>query len=105
MSDNGSIPNRRQQDIKIGELIVAIEKHGHDLDLLVNLVAGKMILDPFTDLPTGKREEGMDNRLTRLEYNANGGTGLSIRGRDKIIISFITAGLLVIAEILHAVIR
>ena len=80
--------------LRPGEAATLIEEHKtmltdistlkHDSALTVELIAGKIILDPFTHQPTGERETGIADRVESLEYNSNGGRGLSIRMRDKV---------------------
>lgn len=59
--------------------------------LVVELVAGKEIIDPFTKRPTGDREPGIAHRVEALEYASNGGRGFSVRNRDKLIIGAIAS--------------
>ncbi len=76
-----------------GEAAVLIEEHKtmltdihelkHNSALTVELVAGKLKIDPFTGKETGERSDGISQRIKSLEHSANGGKGLSIRMRDK----------------------
>lgn len=80
-----------------------VTEHSHlmsDTALLVELVAGKQKTDPFTDLPTGEREPGIAERVELLEHHTNGGRGLSIRTRDKLIIVVANGLIAVIVGIL-----
>ena len=80
-------------NLKAGEGAKLIEEHKnmltdistlkHDSALTVELIAGKIIMDKFTNLPTGEREPGIAFRVESLEHQSNGGRGMSIRLRDK----------------------
>ena len=80
-------------NLKAGEGAKLIEEHKnmlnditdlkHDSALSVELLAGKIIVDKFTGRETGEREPGIAFRVESLEYQANGGRGMSIRLRDK----------------------
>jgi hypothetical protein len=80
-------------NLKAGEAAVLIakvrsipESMVDDIALSVELLAGKEIIDEFTKQPTGQRHPGIAKRVEVLEYAANGGRGLSIRTRDKLLI-------------------
>ncbi len=79
--------------LRPGEAATLVEEHKtmltdistlkHDSALTVELIAGKIIVDKFTGRETGEREPGIAFRVESLEYQANGGRGMSIRLRDK----------------------
>lgn len=87
--------------LEAGEGAVLIQEHKdmlgdiselkHNSTLIVELVAGKPVLDKFTNLPTGEREPGIAVRVEALEHSANGGGGFSIKAKDKAqLIGFMT---------------
>ena len=87
--------------LEAGEGAILVQEHKNmlnditqlkrDSSLTVELIAGKVILDPYTDLPTGERESGIAQRVKSLEHTANGGGGFSIKAKDKAqLIGFMT---------------
>jgi hypothetical protein len=65
------------------ELLTDVSGLKKDTALSVELLAGKQIIDPYTGQPTGERLPGIASRVETLEYDANGGSGIHIRFRDK----------------------
>ena len=71
-----------------------------DIEAILYYVAGEKVLDPITHEWFGERKGGMAARITKLEYDANGGRGLSIRNRDKLIIALLsTVGAIIVAAL------
>lgn len=88
-------------ELEAGEAKELIEEHKNMLvdiselkrnsALTVELIAGKLIVDPFTHQETGEREPGIAYRVESLEHQSNGGGGFSIRAKDKAqLIGFMT---------------
>lgn len=83
---------------RAAELVQEHEDMVGDISLLVDLVAGEQIVDPFTHKSTGLRREGLADRVEKIDARTNGGGGVSIRWSDKGITALMTTLLIAAAE-------
>ena len=88
---------------RIDKLVAEGTVRGRQLDLLVEKVAGIPIVDPYSGIPTGEREDGIADRVRKLEYQGNGGGGFSLRAKDKAQITAFFTGVVVIVNVLREV--
>ena len=88
-----------KQEARIDRLMEESILRGRQLDIIVDSIAGKQVVDAFTGEPTGHRNGGMDDRLKKLEFQGNGGGGFSMRAKDKAQISAIITVVLVALEL------
>jgi hypothetical protein len=68
---------------RIDRLVEEGAIHARQLDILVEKIAGPLILDPYTGVPTGERGDGIADKVKILEHRSNGGSGFSISAKDK----------------------